>query len=194
MIRLHRSITVVFSVLIAASCTSEPLTIHPEVDETYGFEAGLAGWTAVIPPTGGLVIVQNSGEMASAGSGALQFLLNDDSGNAAAMVTRAFSVEPDRGYDVEVSFDLATADGPAVQPWTLRFGAGGTEPASAGSVAAAGSTGSDDDALEFEERTLNATGTAGPDGTLWVTVGVSQETGGSRTYFVDELRVSLTRR
>lgn len=195
MIRTHRAATLLVPALLVAACTADPVTIHPEVEDSYGFETGLSGWTVVTAAgTEGTVTVTASSDMASTGSGSVALSFDDASGSGVAVLTRSFQVEPDQAYDVELLFDLATADGPGVQPWTIRAGAGAAAPDGAAGLVSVGSTQSDDTLLDFEARAVSVQGTSGTDGTFWVSVGVSQDTGGSRVYFVDDLEVSLTRR
>ena len=195
MIRPRHWTTLLLPILLAAlsGCETEGLTVVAEVDESYGFESGLAGWTVVAD--GGATGSATAGvstERAGEGAASLRFVL-DGGGDAFVLIARGFDVQPDRSYEVELAFDLASGDGGGVTPWTLRAGAGPAAPVDAGLLEEVGTT-AGGGSFTFERRVVTVTGTADGDGTLWVSVGVEQASAGDRAYFVDGLTVSLTRR
>lgn len=181
---------------LAVACDTEPITIVAEVDETYGFEGSADGWTEFSRPgAGGAASAAVSAQEASEGSGSMRLSLNDPSGTGAVYVTRRFTdLAEDRGYEVEITFDLGSSDDSPADAWTLRVAAGASQPGGGTTFQNVGSTAVVGGGLAFEQRTAALTASTGADGELWITVGVSQSGAGDREYYLDRLRVMLTRR
>lgn len=200
MIRVNRPTTLPATLLavafLAVACDTDPITIVAEVDETYGFEGSAEGWTEFSRPgAGGAASAAVSTQQASDGSGSMRLSLNDPSGTGAVYVTRRFTdLAEDRGYDVEISFDLGSSDDSPADAWTLRAAAEASQPGSGSTFQNVGSTAVAGGGLAFEPRTAALVTSTGPDGELWVTVGVRQDGAGNREYYLDRLRVMLTRR
>jgi hypothetical protein len=196
MIPLHRPLPalVLTLALVFVGCDSGGITVVPEVEATFGFEDGLGSWEGLTSSGGdGTAAVASSAAQASSGSSSVRLRLDDPSGSGAALITRAFALEPNQDYGIELSFDLGSSDGPGTTAWRVLAGATSARPGEAASVPARGDTGTDGASL-FERRNVGLEGTTAADGELWISVGVGQATGGARDYFLDEVEVVLTRR
>ena len=124
----------------------------------------------------------------------MRLSLQDPTGTGAIYVTRRFAdLAENRSYEVEIGFDLGSSDEPA-GAWTLRVGAEPSAPGAGSTFRDAGSTAVAGGGLSFEPRSTSLVASTGPDGELWVTVGVAQGGAGDRAYYLDQLRVMLTRR
>lgn len=196
MIRTTRAIALLALCLSLPACDADPIEVVAEVDETYGFESGGQGWVPLtLPGAGGTASATVSSQQASEGSASMRLSLSGPTGTGAVYVTRRFTdLAEDRAYDVGITFDLGSEDTDPSDAWSLRAGAGAEQPGGTTAFQSLGSTEVPGEAFMFEERALELVGSTGPDGELWITVGVAQAGPGDREYYLDGLRVTLTRR
>ncbi len=163
----------------------------PEVDLTYSFESGLDGWTPAGIDLGEAAawVIESSGESASTGARAVRFALQNAGGGPKIWMERGFSVTPGQSYDVSISLDLAASG--AGEGWRMLAGAHAQAPSTAADLTV-------QDAVtptatpQWEERSYTVRATANPEGELVVAIGFWATSVGSRTHYVDNVRLRFT--
>jgi hypothetical protein len=186
--------------LLASVCdTLGEIVIVPEFEMSFSFEAGLGAW---VP--GGLDLVgppvvwsaTSSAEEASDGDRSVRLHLDNLNGQAKIWILREFEVASHQGYDIDISFDLATADA-STDAWQIIAGAHTTPPESSAELSARDATaaaGAGGGELEWMNHQYAVQGQADEDGLLYILVGIWGTGPGARTYFIDDIRLVLTRR
>lgn len=195
---LHLSLALVAAAWAAAGCDRSPeAVIVPEFDLTYSFESGLEGWTTTTADLGaGSGTAAATSERSTQGTRSVRLDLANPGGAAKIWLTRELELTPGKSYTAQISFDLGTADHAAADAWKLILTARNTPPGSAA-------------ALDFQGDTSSGLATAtGPqwvekkfvvpvrpdeEGLLHLTVGIWGTTPGTRSYWLDNVRVVLTR-
>lgn len=185
-------------VLALGACDRAPdVVIVPEFEFAFSFEGGLADWSTASADLGsGTGSVTASQERASRGSGSARLALANPGGAGKLWLTRALDVTPDQRYAVELSFDLGTSDHGSVTPWSLVAMVRPAAPSGAASLEFAGETSSGVETAGgavWAEKSLTLTAQADKEGRLYLTLGVWGTTTGTRTYWLDNVRVVLTR-
>ena len=174
--------------------------IEPEYDDVSSFEADLDKWTPRsidlgTPPA--TWEVARSGERASQGGQAVRLRIGNTTGQAKAFIERRYAVEKNQTYLVAISFDFATADFSGVLPWGLIAGVSNDSPTLNNVVAIPANTANGraaDEGFVWTQKGATMELTSDSDGELYVSVGVAAASEGTRTYYVDNLKVTLTRR
>lgn len=187
--------------LVAAGCDLKgtPLEIHPEFDETFSFDAGLDDWSPRSRELGEPASpweVSRSEELARTGSGSVKLRLDNLGGAGRIWIERRYEVEPHQRYDVEITLELASADFGGVDAWSLIAGAAPESPAATGAFNVAGTTdngGTEDQGLQWVEKSGTMQVLSDDDGELFVYVGVWGTSVGDRTFHVDDVKVTMTR-
>jgi hypothetical protein len=175
------------------------IVIVPEFEMSFSFEVGLGAW---VP--GGLDLADppvvwsasSSAAEASDGGRSVRFDLDNLNGQAKIWIIREFEVAPHQGYDIEISLDLATADA-STDAWQVIAGAHSAQPESSAELTFGGATaadGSGGGVLEWIPKKYTVFGQADEEGLLYIIVGVWGTGLGTRTYYVDDVRLVLTRR
>ena len=187
--------------VLAAACgasTDEPFLRH-----TFGFtfESDLGEWVADgtdldDPPV--TWSVERSDELAERGDWSVRLSLDNLNDAGKIWMERAFELQPNATYDVDVAFDFASADFGEIGLWTVIAGVADTDPETADDLAFQDETGngaSEDLGHVWGTRSYSlGMANAGDDGLLWVALGVWGTFEVSRTYFVDDLELTFTRR
>jgi hypothetical protein len=112
-------------------------------------------------------------------------------------IERRFELEPGRVYDVELSYTFASADFGDINAWTVIAGVTPTDPESADDLPFQGSTanGADDDVgFVWLERSHDLTVTTGTSGEAWLSLGVWGTSEFTRSYHLDDVRISFAPR
>jgi hypothetical protein len=106
--------------------------IEPEFDDVSSFETDLEKWigraTDLGTPEAAWEIVR-SGDRATQGSGSSRLRLSNAAAQTRIFIQRRYEVERNQGYQVDISFDFASADWAGVIPparWSRR-GTPGTD-------------------------------------------------------------------
>jgi hypothetical protein len=111
---------------------------------------------------------------------------------------RQFELQPGATYDVEAAFDFASADFGDIGLWTIIAGVSEADPETVDDLDFQDETGngaSDDVGHVWGARSYSlGTATAGRNGLLWVALGVWGTFETTRTYFVDDVQLTFTRR
>jgi hypothetical protein len=187
--------------VLAAACGAS--TDEPFLRQTFGFtfESDLGGWVADgtdldDPPV--TWSVERSDELAERGDWSVRFSLDNLNDAGKIWMERPFELQPGATYDVEAAFDFASADFGDIGLWTIIAGVSEADPETVDDLDFQDETGngaSDDVGHVWGARSYSlGTATAGGNGLLWVALGVWGTFETSRTYFVDDLELTFTRR
>lgn len=182
----------------ATGCDRSPdAVIVPEFDLSFSFESGLEGWTAGTADFGaGSWAAEASTERATDGSRSARLTLANPGGAGKVWLTRELELTPQKSYTAQVSFDLATADHEPAGAWKLIVTARPTSPESASGLDFQGDTSSGLAAAtgpQWVEKRFAIPAQADDEGKLYLSVGIWGTTPLTRTYWLDNIRVVLTR-
>lgn len=188
--------------LASAGCDlhGDPLEILPEFDDVSSFESDLGRWSARTLDLGAPPVayeVVRSSERALDGTQSVRLRVANQAGQPKVFLQRRYETEKDQTYTIDVTLGFASADSVGAAPWRLIVGAapdsvrrmvdgdapGLTSNNSAGSAGYVWST---------RRYALEARSDA--DGELFLYVGVWATSPGTRTYYVDNVKVTLTRK
>lgn len=192
-----RSSAALCLLFFAAGCDRLPeAVIVPEFDFTFSFEDGLQGWQAQSAELGnGTVSVEASTDRASAGTRSLRITMDNQGGAAKVWVTRELAVTRHQSYVAELSLALGSADPPAAAPWKVIAGLRPSPPSLAAELpyqdetpAPAGAGG-----FAWAGRSYTVPVTADAEGRIFLTLGIWGTSPSARTYWMDNVRVVLTR-
>ncbi|MCA9736291.1 MAG: hypothetical protein R3E98_04680 [Gemmatimonadota bacterium] len=184
----------------AGVCDPGEITIVPEIDERWSFEGSLEGWSAAA--LGGLTpgvdwSIQSDAGSAVDGQASLRFTVDDATGNGRVWIERAFAVAAEEEYRVDIGFQVGSEDAPGVTPWSAVVGATLDAPSATGTVAVDGPLGDASGGTGVTWTPLTQSlllDTGEEQETAWVSIGVAVGAPGQRTYRVDALSVTFTRR
>ncbi len=196
--RSFLTLTVAAATFITGCDRKGEITIVPEFDLSYSFEGSLEQWYAngvdLSDPPVTWSVAQSNAE-ASLGSGSAELVLENANGRAKIWLERVFEVEPDREYDIEISFDFGSADGDAITPWRIIAGASTSAPESASDLTIQDATSQAQPGpnIEFGERRYTVRAAGDEEGRIYVALGVWGTTAAFRTYFIDNVRLLFTR-
>ena len=187
--------------VLAAACGAS--SDEPFLRQTFGFtfESDLGRWMADgtdldDPPV--TWSVERSDDLAESGDWSVRLSLDNLNDAGKIWMERAFELQPGATYDVEAAFDFASADLGDIGLWTIIAGVSEADPETVDDLAFRDETGngaSDDVGHVWGARTYSlGMATAGGDGLLWVALGVWGTFETPRTYFVDDIELTFTRR
>jgi hypothetical protein len=193
---------VVVSTLAVAACDfqGDTITIEPEFDDVSSFETDLDKWVGRAvdlgtPPATWEIV--RSGDRATQGTQSARLRLGNLGGQTKIFLERRYAVEKNQRYLMEISFDFASADFGTVNLWRLLAGAALDSPTQVGSFfgtpADTGNGRSTDEGYVWLQKSYSQQITSDSDGELFVYVGVGGTSELSRTYYVDNVKVALTR-
>jgi hypothetical protein len=186
--------------LAAAGCDRhpDPVVIQPEFDDATSFESDLGHWAVRTldlgtPPA--TVEAVRSSDRASDGAQSVRLRLDNAAAQPKVLLERSYDAEKNLTYSVDVSLSFATADSAAVQPWRVAIGAAPVSPTQSLQVNAPTDTGSGKSTGGFAwiVKTYHGEVQTDASGHLFVYVGVWATSPGARSYYVDDLKVTLTR-
>lgn len=182
----------------AAGCDRSPeAVIVPEFDLSYSFESGLEGWTTATADVGsGSGSASATTERSTHGTRSVRLDLANPGGAAKIWLTRELELTPGKSYTAQISFDLGTADHGVADAWKLILTARDTPPASASALDFQGDTSSGlatATGAQWVEKKFVVPVRPDEEGLLHLTVGIWGTTPGTRTYWLDNVRVVLTR-
>jgi len=194
----YRLYTLVLIALLSAACDRVgEIVIVPEFDFAYSFENDLEGWYGSGVDLGTPAVewsMTRSSEHSSLGSASAALTLDNASGAAKVWLEREFDVQPERAYDIQLSFDLGTSDHSGTEPWRVLAGAHTTPPTEAADLAIQDPTSSGaGSGVTFVQKNYTLRATADEEGHIYLVVGVWGTSLGARGYFVDNVHVFFTR-
>ena len=164
----------------------------------FSFENGLEGWVAKAtditdPPV--YWSIEPSQDRAADGSTSLKYVLENLNDAGKIWIERGFAVQPNQPYHVTVQFSFATADWGDVNHWPIIIGVR-TEPAfTRNDLTYRDSTAngeSSDVGFKWLEKRYDFDIASAANGTLYVDLGVWGTWETLRTYYVDNVRVTIT--
>lgn len=184
--------------LSAGSCQVWQFGPSDRDSDFFSFEAGMQGWQARgtdldDPPVDWSV--QRSDELADDGTTALKLYLDNQNDRGKIWIERAFPLLPDQNYRVNVRYALASADFGQVNLWGIITGASAEPPHSAEDLVYPDNTGNgadDDVGFVWLDKGYCFDASTGPDGLLYVFVGIWGVWEAPRSYYLDGLTVTFT--
>ena len=168
---------------------------------TFSFEEDLEGWSADgtdldDPPVDWSI--ERSTETASDGDASVRLRLDNLNDQGKIWLERSFQVERDQLYNIEISFDFATADWGMINLWSLIAGVHTETPEEAADLIfhpEESGHGEDEDlGLQWVQRSYTFEQMSDDDGVLIVAIGIWGTWEALRTYYVDDLRIEFTER
>ncbi len=200
-------------VLLAVSATALVLllvyilafVLPPQQEQhSFSFENSMEDWVAKgvdLEYDGGTLewSIMRSQERARDGTTSVKFYLNNLNDAGKVWIERSFEVQPNKRYQVTLSYAFASADFGGVNLWTIISGALTKHPETREDLTPAyqdetGNGLQSDSGYVWVEKRYDVTVESGPDGVLWTVVGVWGTWEGPRTYYVDSLTITLTER
>jgi len=200
MARLRRCV-----VLLGFACACTTGVSAPEVSATFSFEQGMDGWAAVAADTGAPPgayapwSIVPATDFAYDGEQALRLFMANHTDAAKIWIVRSFAVAPGRMYDVDVSYAFGSSDFGTLNLFDLRTGSFLSPPADgpallAGTLHDYTGNGSDSDiGYRWLRKHVRTALRADASGLIYVVVGIWGTTEFSRTYYLDDLTVQVTR-
>jgi hypothetical protein len=192
-------LTVVFLALVAA-CSDDPTgPVDGLVFET-SFETGFDGF---VPDGADLDDppieweIERTDERADDGVWSVRLELENLNDAGKIWIERRFDLEPGRVYDIELSYAFASADFGDINAWTIIAGVTPTDPETAADLPFQGSTanGADDDVgFVWLEGSHDLTVTTDASGEAWLSLGLWGTSEFTRSYHLDDVRVSFAPR
>lgn len=167
---------------------------------TFSFEEDLQGWSAQGIDLGSPPVtwaITQSEDTSTVGDGSAKFELDNVNDAGKVFLERAFELEPATEYDVRITFDFATADWGDANHWTILAGAHTAPPEDADDLIDQGDTanGEDEDAGHvWLEKSYDLEVTSDAEGKVVVTAGVWGTYEVERTYYIDDMRITFTKR
>lgn len=193
---LARALAVALGVLGAACDRLPEAVIVPEFEFDYSFEAGLTGWVEGRADLGaGTATVGTTTEQASSGSASLGLAVDNVGGAAKIWVTRELEVTPDQSYTVDLTLKVGSVDPASAAPWKVIAGTRSAAPSSAAELPMQDETGAGTPGggAAWTPKSYSFPAKADEDGRLFLTLGIWATSAGQRTYWIDEVKVVLTR-
>jgi hypothetical protein len=174
--------------------------IAPEFDDVSSFESDLGAWAGRAtdlgtPPATWEVV--RSGDRASHGSQSSRLRLTSAAGQPKLFIERRYVTEKNQLYKVDVSFDFASSDWTGARPWPMLVGAALDSPTKTGAVITFGDTGNGraaDEAFVWLPKVFSMDLSSDADGEMFIYIGVTGGSATTRTYYVDNVKATLTRK
>ncbi len=140
--------------------------------------------------------IERSQERASDGDTSLRFYLENWNDAGKIWIARGFEVEPNRSYVVSIEYAFASADFGSFNLWRIIAGALPESPETREDLEAAfqdhtGNGMDSDSGFLWLHKTYDSSVAVGSDGMLWVAIGVWGTWETPRTYFLDDVRISI---
>ena len=170
----------------------------------YSFETDLEGWEPdatdlVFGGSEAIWSITRSQELAADGATSLRLYVVNLSDAAKIWIEQPFALEPNTTYDVDIEYAFATADYGLLNLFTIVTGVLQSSPEDAGDLAPTfqGTTSngaSSDVGYQWLRKRYQFTAESGAVGRLYVVIGVWGTYEVTRTYYVDDVRISFTPR
>jgi len=163
---------------------------------TFSFEEDMEGWVANgtdldNPPVEWSI--ERSKDITSDGKTAVRLYLNNMNDAGKIWIERPFDGEPNRTYQVHVEYDFASADWGDMNLWPIITGA---VPESAKTELVyqedTRNNASPEDGFVWLRKSYDFDVGSGPDGKVYVIIGVWGTWETARTYYLDNIDISFT--
>jgi len=163
---------------------------------TFSFEEDIEGWVANgtdldNPPVEWSI--ERSRDIASDGKTAVRIYLNNTNDAGKIWIERQFHGEVNRAYHVRLDYDFATADWGDMNLWTIITSVSPQPPVPG--LLYQGDTGNSakpEDGFVWLHKSYDFDVESGPDGKLYVMIGVWGTWETARTYYLDNVNISFT--
>lgn len=134
-------------------------------------------------------------DQASAGVRSVRFDLANPNGQGKVWIMRQVQATPGQSYSAQVSLKLGVAEPAGAAPWKVIAGLQAPEPLLTAQLGFQDETSSapGNGAFSWVAKSYTVAAKADDEGRLWLTLGIWGTSPGTRTYWVDEVRVALTR-
>lgn len=187
----------------AKTMTAPAACVAPGGQYTFSFEQGLEGWTPVGADTGspGSAYapwsVGPTTELVCTGQRSLKFQVNNSTDAAKIWIVRAFAADSGRTYTVDVSYAFGTEDYGTANHFVLLTGAAPTAPVDGPSLLAATlhddtGSGANSSGYVWLRKSVQMSANGNASGLIYVVIGVWGTFEVARTYYVDNVAVTLT--
>lgn len=164
----------------------------------FSFEEGMEGWVTngtdlENPPVEWSI--ERSKDIASDGNTAVRLYLNNMNDAGKIWIERPFDGEPNRVYQVHVEYDFASADWGDMNLWTIITGVV-PESAKTGLVFQGDTANNAKPEAGFTwlHKSYDFSVESGPEGKVYVLIGVWGTWETARTYYLDNVSISFTAR
>jgi len=200
--RILRALVVPLGLMVVApACDDGTGPTNGATSFDYSFENGLAGWEtrATDIMVGGQPVtweIATTTDRADEGSRSLRLHLENLSDAGKIWIERGFSLAPNTTYDVDVRYAFGTSDFGSVNLWTIITGAFSSPPSTTAELQPAfqGNTahGGGSAGFQWVSKQYQLTATTDASGMLYVVIGVWGTFEVTRTYYVDDVRITFT--
>ena len=186
----------ILPLLVIAGC-SQPQELVSN-SYSYSFERDMGEWVADGTDLENQPVewsVERSQDIASNGKTSVRLYLNNMNDQGKIWIERPFDVLPNHTYQVQVEYDLATADWGDMNLWTIITGVVPKPPKQTGGFVYQGHTGNNagpEDGFVWVHKSYDSIVRSAQEGNLYVIIGIwgTWETG--RTYYIDNVEVVFT--
>jgi hypothetical protein len=198
--RLTKPIMLAIAIPLAAGLAgcSESLEGPDSETFTFSFDQAMQGWTAdgtdLTNPTVAWSVQQSAAE-SNNGAGSVRIFLDNLNDAGKVWMERSFELEPNRTYDVDVSYAFGSADWGDINLWRIITGVTTDSPEEADDLEFQDDTGNgldSDNGIEWMNKTYSFTATTDAAGVLHVAIGTWGTFEVQRTYFVDDVKISFS--
>jgi len=190
------------SFAVAAALIALVILVPSKEEFQYSFETDFEGWTAngtdlVVDSQTMAWSIERNESFASDGSVSLELWLDNAHDMGKIWIEKAFEVRANRTYRVTVEYAFASADFGTVNNWRIIAGALPARPQSGSDLLpcfqeATGNGLEEPGGHVWLGKRYDSTVESGPEGKLWVVIGVWGTWESPRTYFLDDVRVVLS--
>lgn len=193
------AVTCLVATVALSGCVENPPDGENPNSFYYSFEDNMQGWSADgtdldNPPIDWTV--EQTTNMSSEGSGSVKLYLNNMNDAGKIWMEKEFSVQPNTVYSVNVSYQFATSDYGQFNLFKIICGVTNTNPETYEDLMFQGDTGHHNDTVQGEylwlEKDFSFTVQSDENGSLFVNIGVWGSWETPRTYYVDEVNITIT--
>lgn len=197
-------------ILTIAVCQFTTLAARPggttlqETSVSYSFESDMEGWTekATDLESGSKTIdwsVTRSQERAKDGNVSIKLYLDNINDQGKIWIQNAFTVEPNQFYQAKVSYALASKDWGDLNHFTIITGILQKDPQTRDDLTFSfqdktGNSESADAGYKWLQKEYQITLRSGETGILYVVIGIWGTWETSRTYYIDDVLITLTKK
>jgi hypothetical protein len=172
-----------------------------DINEFSSFENDMEGWSASGTDLGADTwLITRSQEIAKDGTSSLKFELDNSNDAGKIWIERPFVVERNQIYQVSVEYAIASREFSSITAFTIITGILLKSPRTRGDLIPAfkddtnNVDNSDVSGFKWRNRKYEFTVRADDQGTLYAVIGIWGTFEGSKTYYFDSVRVTLTKK